>query len=167
LTRALGTEFNVDLRSARVTVSVLEGAVRVTETDRTAPERVTANSAGTTIVGQAEFLTIAPALAKGEAIEILPQQHRAIPQQADLHRIDAWRARRLEFSNTPLPVAVEEFNRYSRTHVVIGTPELDAVRVSGVFQIGDAEGFLFSLKEALGVQTFESPGEVTLLRTRS
>lgn len=29
LTRALGTEFNVDMRSSKVTVSVLEGAVRV------------------------------------------------------------------------------------------------------------------------------------------
>jgi ferric-dicitrate binding protein FerR (iron transport regulator) len=50
--------------------------------------------------------------------------------------------------------------------VVIGTFELESVRVSGVFQIGDTDGFLYSLKEALRVQTLESQGEVTLVRTK-
>jgi transmembrane sensor len=167
LTRAIGTEFNVDLRGSRVTVSVLEGAVQVAEANRMAPAGAILGSGDAVSNAQAGFSTIAPALAKGEAIEIRPQERRVIAQKAELRRIDAWRMRHLEFSDTPLPAAVEEFNRYSRTRVVIGSPELDTVRVSGVFQIGDADGFLFSLKEALGVQALESPGEVTLVRTRS
>ena len=47
---------------------------------------------------------------------------------------------------------------------MIGTPELESVRVTGVFQIGDADGFVFSLKEVLGVKALGSPGEVTLVR---
>lgn len=145
ITRALGTEFNVDLRNSKVTVSVLDGAVRVASANETSA-------------------AIAPALAKGQAVEIRSGQERATPEKADIRRIDAWRTRRLEFSNTPLVQAVEEFNRYSDTRVVIGTTDLEAVRVSGVFRIGDAEGFLFSLEQALGLQTLDSPGEVTLVR---
>ena len=86
---------------------------------------------------------------------------------ADLRRIGAWRMRRLEFSNTTLRTAVEEFNRYSGTRLVIGSPELETVRVSGVFQIGDTDGFLYSLKEELRVQAFESKETVTLVRHES
>jgi transmembrane sensor len=99
-------------------------------------------------------------------VEVLPTEHRVVARKADLHRIDAWRTRRLDFSDTPLPAAVEEFNRYSNVHVVIGTRELESVRVSGVFSIGDVEGFLFSLREALGVRTLDSPSEVTLIRSK-
>jgi len=48
-------------------------------------------------------------------------------------------------------------------HVVVGTPELASLRVSGVFRIGNAEGFLYSLREALGLETHEGPGEVVLI----
>lgn len=145
VTRALGTEFNVDLRNSTVTVSVLDGAVRVAAANEKA-------------------MTITPALAKGQAIAVHSGEQRAMPEKADLRRIDAWRTRRLEFSDTPLTQAVEEFNRYSDTRVVVGTPDLETVRVSGVFRIGDTDGFLFSLEQALGVQTLEAAGEVTLVR---
>jgi transmembrane sensor len=166
LTRALGTQFNVDLRQRTVTVSVLEGAVQVAAANSLAAGPA-GNSDAAIVDAQAGMSTIAPALGKGEAVEVRPQEHRVVAEKADLRRIDAWRTRRLEFSDTPLPAAVEEFNRYSTVRVVIGTPELESVRVSGVFQIGDADGFLFSLKEALRVQTLDSPGEVTLVRRRS
>ncbi|HEY5760880.1 MAG TPA: FecR domain-containing protein [Steroidobacter sp.] len=145
VTRALGTEFNVDLRNSTVTVSVLDGAVRVASANETAT-------------------TITPALAKGQSVAVRSGEQRAMPEKADLRRIDAWRTRRLEFSDTPLAQAVEEFNRYSDTRVVVGTTDLEAVRVSGVFRIGDTDGFLFSLEQALGVQTLEAAGEVTLVR---
>jgi len=164
LTRAIGTEFNVDLRSATVTVSVLEGAVQVRQVKRT-PSAAPADTGAVGDTG-AGFATLAPALAKGEAIEIGTQDQHVIPEKADVHRIDAWRTRQLEFSDTPLPAAVEEFNRYSHTHVTLGSADLNSVHVSGVFQIGDLDGFLFSLKETLRVQALESPGEVTLVRKK-
>jgi transmembrane sensor len=165
VTRALGTEFNVDLRASQVTVSVLEGAVQVAASNQLA--RQVATRSGATDDPQSGLATIAAALAKGEAVEIRPQERRVISEKADVKRIDGWRNRRLEFTDMPLPAAVEEFNRYSRTRVVIGTADLQSVRVSGVFRIGDTDGFLFSLKEAVGVKTLDSPGQVTLLRDGS
>jgi len=160
LTRALGTEFNVDLRTGRVTVSVLEGAVRVAAADGGSEMARNAENAG----GSDEGTLMPAALGKGQSLEFRSKGRRVLEEKADLKRIDAWRTRRLEFSDTPLAEAVEEFNRYSTTRVTIGTPELASVRVSGVFRIGDADGFLFSLQEALKVETHESPGEVVLIR---
>lgn len=147
LTRAIGTEFNVDLRSSKVTVSVLDGAVRIS----------TAQSAA-----GAEPAMIA--LAKGQSAEFGIRERRLQTAQADLKRIDAWRTRRLEFSDLPLAAAVEEFNRYCTSRLVIGTPGLAGVRVSGVFRIGDTDGFLFSLQEALRVESHPAGNEIVLLR---
>lgn len=162
LTRALGTEFNVDLRSAKVTVSVLDGAVQVVPASGTAVNTVIS---GSTRGGGGDAGSIpVSALAKGQALEFRKKDGRMQQQKANLHRIDAWRTRRLEFTDMPLTDAVDEFNRYSTLRVVVGTPDLAAVRVSGVFRIGDVEGFLYSLREALKIETHAAPGEVVLMR---
>ncbi len=161
LTRAIGTQFNVDLRKSNVTVSVLEGVVQVAAT--TAIADLTSNPRARTDSGQSTMVTIRPALSRGEAVEVRSQEHRVVVEKADLRRIDAWRTRRLEFNDTPLLQAVEEFNRYSATRVVVGTQQLESVRVSGVFNIGDEDGFLFSLKEALHIRTLSSAGVITLV----
>jgi transmembrane sensor len=159
LTRALETEFNVDLHNSRVTVSVLEGVVQVSTADNNT-ERVR-QSPGNTAVQPLR----AVALTTGQALEFHPHEQRhLVAEVADLGRIDAWRTRRLAFSNTPLAEAVDEFNRYSATQVVIGSPDLAAIRVSGVFRIGDTDGFLYSLHEVLGVEAHGSANEIVLVR---
>lgn len=161
LTRALGTEFDVDIRSAKVTVSVLEGAVRV------AAANAANNATGRSVEpADADGKGLAPVtvLAKGQALEFHARDRRVFQEKADLRRIEAWRTRRLEFSDTPLSEAVEEFNRYSTTRITVGTPELGAVRVSGLFRIGDQEGFLFSLEQTLNVEKHETQNEIVLLR---
>jgi ferric-dicitrate binding protein FerR (iron transport regulator) len=47
---------------------------------------------------------------------------------------------------------------------VAGTPDLASVHVSGVFRVGDADSFLYALREALGLETHESGGEVVVIR---
>lgn len=151
--RALGTEFNVDVRHDRIRVSVIEGVVRVS----VAQSAEAANDA--TAASPAAL-----ALTKGRTAEFRETDQLLVEEPADLRRIQAWRARRLEFTDAPLSEALEEFNRYSTTHVVIGTPDLNHVRVSGVFRIGDTEGFLFSLREALGVRTLATADKIVLVR---
>jgi transmembrane sensor len=163
LTRALGTEFNVDLRNTRVTVSVLDGAVRVMGTP-TAKKLAALDPGSAEPAASAAEPLPATALGKGRALEFRRKEHRTREDKADLKRIEAWRTRRLEFSDTPLSAAVEEFNRYSTLRVVVGTPALGEVRVSGVFRIGDVDSFLYTLREALNVETHEATGEVVLLR---
>jgi transmembrane sensor len=114
--------------------------------------------------GAGKVTPVVPALTKGRSAEFRNDDNRIVEAAADLKRIQAWRARRLEFSDTLLPEALDEFNRYSTAHVVIGAADLNAIRVSGVFRIGDTEAFLFSLREALGVQTIATQEEIVLLR---
>jgi len=162
LTRALGTEFNVDLRSAKVTVSVLEGAVQVVPVgDAVAKSPAVLRPEGGS--GESPSLPIS-ALSKGQAIEVRKTDGHMQQRKADLRRIDAWRTRRLEFTDTSLTDAVEEFNRYATVRLVVGTPDLASVRVSGIFRIGDTESFLYSLREALHLKTLEGSGEVVLMR---
>jgi len=161
LTRALGTEFNVDLRGYKVTVSVLEGAVSVAPEGRTGA--APAPQQGSLDPGAAATPTITT-LSKGQAVDVRPKEGRMQEHRADLRRIDAWRTRRLEFTDTPLPEALDEFNRYSAVHVVAGTPDLGSVHVSGVFRVGDADSFLYALREALNLETHESGGEVVVIR---
>jgi len=159
LTRAIGTEFNVDMSSANVTVSVLEGVVQVSTPDSSVDGRPSVADISAATHPRAE------AIAKGQAIEFRPTEHRLVPEKANLGRIDAWRTRRIEFSNTPLAEAVEEFNRYSSTRIVIGSRSLADRRVSGVFHISDKKGFIYSLHEALGVEAHSSLNEVVLIQS--
>jgi len=158
LIRAVGTEFNVDRRPGGVTVSVLEGTVRISAVTQGQSEAARPESAADS--GALARVTVT----QGEALEFRAHEHRVHTEKADLKRIDAWRARRLEFSDTPLGEAIEEFNRYSTTHIEVGTPELESVRISGIFRTGDAAGFLYSLQQALNVQTHESASKVILTR---
>jgi transmembrane sensor len=157
VTRAVGTEFNVDLRPTEVTVTVIEGAVHVS-----APESGAGVGPGPDPTKGAVRFDVP--LSKGQALEFHIDERQSPPEDGDLKRIDAWRRRRLEFSDTPLEQAVEEINRYSTTHVTIGSPELLSIRVSGIFQIGDTDGFLYSLREALAVQTHAVGTGVILTR---
>jgi transmembrane sensor len=157
LSRALATVFNVDMRSAKVTVSVLEGAVQVSTPDRS-PASGPSAADGSPAPHRAE------AVAKGQALEFRPKERLVVEEKANLSRIDAWRTRRLEFSNAPLVEVVEEFNRYSSTQVVLGTRDLAERRMSGVFHIGDTDGFLFSLREVLHIELHESANEIVLMQ---
>jgi transmembrane sensor len=158
VTRAVGTEFNVDLRPTEVTVTVIEGAVHVS-----APESGPVAGSGPDQVKRVAKIDDVP-LTKGQALEFHMDERQSLSAEGDLKRIEAWRRRRLEFSDTPLPQAVEEINRYSTTRVTIGSPELQSIRVSGVFQIGDTDGFLYSLREALAIQTLTVGNGVVLTR---
>jgi transmembrane sensor len=163
VTRALGTEFNVDVRSSRIVVSVLEGVVRVAAVEE-ATGTASDENAGSDH-GAVPSLHV-NALATGQAVQFSPTDRAFQQTKADLRRIAAWRTRRLEFSDAPFTEAIEEFNRYSATRMTIGTPELSDVRVSGVFRIGDVDGFLFSLREALHVEAHASDDEIVLMRAQ-
>jgi transmembrane sensor len=83
LTRALGTEFNVDMRRSNVTVSVLEGSVRVS-----APPSAESGLIGAATIVDAALIPVA-ALARGQALEFSAKEQRLHAEKADLKRIDA------------------------------------------------------------------------------
>jgi transmembrane sensor len=126
--QALGTQFNVELVSNTVLVTLIEGLVAVT------PER----EGG------------APAAAPGpDAIEIRPGQQliaaaakpATVRANVDVAGTVAWQDGKLLLDNEPLESAVERMNRYSHERIVVH-PSAAQIGVSGIFNAGDAHAFV-------------------------
>lgn len=136
--RALGTRFDVRLAGAAVKVTLVEGSVEVTDGKASKAWRL---AAGET-------------LATGEA---KPQ-----PRRIDVAAATSWTSGRLIFRETPLAQAVAEVNRYSRQKVVIDVARLQAVPVSGVFEVGDTPAFVAAVSDLFELEPEDANGEVRL-----
>jgi transmembrane sensor len=138
--RAVGTQFNVDLRPSQTTVTVVEGRVQVaSETTR----GTVAPPAGAPILGTADRLVITPA-GLGTPIH-----------GANIAAATSWTQHQLVFEHRPLIEVAAEFNRYNRDRVVIEGAELEQQEVTGVFQSNDPASFVAFLASLPGVQVRE------------
>ncbi|MBS0633140.1 MAG: FecR domain-containing protein [Verrucomicrobia bacterium] len=140
--RAVGTVFNVRLDPAAVEVLVTEGKVKLSTptTDTTKP---------------------VPLLAAGERA-ILPLNGAGDPQLAgvtaeQIREALSWQTPRLQFYETPLREAVEEFNRHAgdsgAPRILIGQTALGDRRIGGTFRIDNREGFVRLLEITLDVRS--------------
>ncbi len=155
--RAVGTEFNVDLREKKTTVTVLEGRVAVL------PDRVPVNrsqaSAAQGSASEEGSADVEPLiLGAAERLVITPAGFSARERVENLAAATAWTQRQLVFEHEPLSEVTEEFNRYSRQRIVIATPELARQEVTGVIQSGDPASFLSFLSGVPGVEIHEEHG---------
>jgi transmembrane sensor len=60
--------------------------------------------------------------------------------------VEAWRARKLDFSDTPLSEAIAEANRYSMVQIVLEAPAFKNERISGRFEAGRNDLFAEGLE---------------------
>ncbi|MEJ0038209.1 MAG: FecR domain-containing protein [Gammaproteobacteria bacterium] len=113
-TLAVGTEFDVYQRGDDTLVTLIEGRVTVTSP----------------LAGASAIALIA-----GEQVTYSAQR---APRRtmADLQRASAWRARKLDFADTPLREAISEANRYSKLKIELRGAELADAKISGVFEAG-------------------------------
>ncbi|HEY0681925.1 MAG TPA: FecR domain-containing protein [Steroidobacter sp.] len=127
---AVGTAFDVRLDEERVEVLLVEGRVvveNVTQAGSAAPPAQAAEAsihmnAGETLVATDKEVV-----------------HKPAP---DADRLLKWRDGLIEFDNTSLTEAVEEFNRYSAQTISIEDPQLGQLRISGVFRTNSQRKFL-------------------------
>jgi transmembrane sensor len=127
--RAVGTQFDVYKTADKVTVTLIEGKVAVKEVqleDGAAPAEIN--------------------LTAGEQLSYEVKTGTVRRASADISRASAWRARKLEFSDTPLADAVAEANRYSRIQIELDAPELQNARISGTFEAGRNDLFVEGLQ---------------------
>ena len=167
---ALGTAFNVRVRSESIEVLVTEGRVQVGRDGSTAATK-SGPPAGPGIAAAAP----AAELGAGERV-IVPVVHNpAEPVTSlvvgriaadELRRALAWQDRRLEFSDTSLAGMVAEFNRYHRRKLVVADASLGELRFGGSFRPDDREGFVRILRENFGVTADEVGTETILRRAR-
>lgn len=129
--RAVGTAFSVRLRPDLTEVTVTQGVVLVR--DAQAPgRRVTAGNAAAVRQG---------------AIAVTPLGGR------DIARRLAWQQGRLSFDGDTLAQAVEEFNRYRTSPIVIGDPALSGLRIGGTFRSDRSDDFARALEQSFGIRT--------------
>ncbi|WP_374386342.1 FecR domain-containing protein [Brevundimonas sp.] len=121
---ALGTSFDVRRFGSGARVVLVEGRVDVRTSAR--PERQWSLRPGQQLVTSAREPEIAT---------------------TDLPAATSWTTGRLTFHETPIGVAVAEVNRYTRHPIELRAGDISTIRVSGVFDAGDVDGFVAALRD--------------------
>ena len=176
--RAIGTEFNVDLRPHYAAVTVLQGRVAVMSDQQarlpvlSAPFAPPPDGAARVRPQLERFPAPAGALILGVAQQVLITPHgMSAPRPvSDLTATTAWTRRQLVFEHRPLGEVVDELDRNGRQHIVIASARLRARQVTGVIQLDDPGSLLEFLSDVPGVQIRRSSDGariVTLRRIRA
>ncbi|MEP7247314.1 MAG: FecR domain-containing protein, partial [Gammaproteobacteria bacterium] len=145
--RAVGTVFDVYKSGDKVIVTLIEGKLVVTpnqpsRSDEPVKRVDRGDERSGTVMPVHSATHAAPSdirLTAGEQLSFpavarlveAPGVIKLVP--ADIPRVSAWRTQKLDFSNTLLPDAIAEVNRYSREQVMLDDPELIDARMSGTF----------------------------------
>lgn len=99
-------------------------------------------------------------VAPGERVVV--DSGRATQDSPDMRRITAWREGRAVFVDQPLLEAIAEMNRYSRRPIVVQNARLGAMRISGVYDTGNAEAFAESVSALLPAQVAFTPDKIII-----
>jgi transmembrane sensor len=148
--RALGTVFNVRLVTSQIDVIVTEGKVEITRRD-----------------DQDSSAPLVPVL-RAQQQAMIPNSRTALPAVKELSTSElqarlAWQPRLLDFSATPLPEIVAEFNRRNPVRLVVGSPELRDLRLNASIRSDNVEGFLRLMESDFGMRAeWASETEIVL-----
>lgn len=133
----LGTKFAVRREGTSVTVSVLEGRVRVDDTrDRKAIRSTTISAGDVAFVRDTATL---------------------VAVRADIRVENAlvWREGMLNFDDVRLVDAVKEFNRYHHRQIVVAGSTAANMRIDGAFKAANIDAFTHLLRDAYGLRVTE------------
>jgi transmembrane sensor len=128
----LGTKFSIRRDNDRVTVSVVQGRVRLDE-NRAGQARAAIISAGDT------------AIARGSSTLIAPKSVDRIESAL------AWRDGMLGFDQTRLSDVAAEFNRYNRTQLIVTGADVAKIPIGGTFEASNIDAFARLLHDAYGL----------------
>lgn len=141
---ALGTVFDVRRRPEGARVTLIQGAVVVTDAD--------ARAGGTW------------RLQPGQQIETT--KPNPAPVVVDAGEATSWTQGRLVFRGTPLREAVAEINRYLPDKIVLAVGSLANTPVNGVFATGDGDAFVAAVSDLFGLRAVvDADGGVRLIRS--
>ncbi|HEY4031496.1 MAG TPA: FecR domain-containing protein [Caulobacteraceae bacterium] len=130
--RAVGTAFNVRLRSEGIDVLVSKGVVDVSEQrGSSAHRRLPAGI-------KASFLRT------GQEIEPI--------SSAEIERTLAWRYGAISLNGQTLRQATAEFNRYNVKQLEVVDPQIADVKLGGYFRADDLDNFVQALKTSFGIE---------------
>lgn len=150
---ATGTSFSVEILNGEVNVVLFEGHVAVLNRATKRPAVVPANGR----------LDAADALMKPGQELTLPANGIAKLESVDTALARSWEAGQLSFEAEPLSQAIERINRYSPTKFSVGDAAAANVRISGVFNSDDIDGFVANMAIAFPVRAVRRGNEVVFV----
>jgi transmembrane sensor len=163
--RAVGTAFDVRLKSGAIEVIVTEGKVRVdavgggNHRDDGQPASPPVHLVSTLSAG--ERLLIPTANGKST----LPVVAHIVPAQKSEQEF-AWQQQELKFTVAPLADIVAEFNRGNRAKIEIADSALAERRFGGNFNAGDPVTFIHVLERTFGVVAERRGDKIVLHKGR-
>ncbi len=116
---ALGTSFVVRREPQRLTITLVEGKVAVSDSDSSTPDT-----------------TLAP----GQRLTVSASGTSRLDEPR-LEAVLAWLRGEVILDGTPLRDAVAEMNRYDQRRLVIDDPTIATLKISGVYHTGDSDLF--------------------------
>lgn len=125
----LGTRFQVELAPAAVNVTLIEGAVEVSQRARDKNWRET--------------------LVPGQQLRFALETGARQKLDVNVAALTSWSQGRLIFKDTPLAEAVEQLNRYASTKIRIGDDSLAAIPIGGDFIAGGDSGHVVEALAAI------------------
>lgn len=141
---AVGTVFDVEYVDSQVHVAMVEGRVAVLA--RSEQQRSSTASPELTSADASPI-----ELSAGEALQVQSDGASTILPKADIEAATAWRQGKVIFRDESLAEAAHRLNRYSRQQIVIDDLALAQLKVSGVFDSGDAQAFAEAMQAYLPV----------------
>ena len=191
IVRAVGTAFSVRLYERSVDVIVTEGRVALNKADalpvstqrslqhslqksaqhslqQSAPQSTqSAISDSSTNIKLAQNTAEPAYLDAGQAAIFDTTTHSIELVQGldrdELERKLLWRNGLIRFAGAPLEEVVAEISRYTALNIVIREPELKALRIGGLFKVGETQKMLDVLESGFGVYAHPVDGNTIYL----
>jgi transmembrane sensor len=139
----MGTAFNVRTTRHRTIASVVQGSIEVRLADHAAKPLAVHVSGGQEVVF------------RGDEIDQI--------QPCDATAVTAWQRGQMVFYHTPLGQVIADVNRYHPGRIIILSPRLRDLPVSGVFHTTSPEAVLTTVERTLRVQTVRLSNRLVLL----
>jgi transmembrane sensor len=158
LVRAVGTQFDVYRKDSGTTVTVVEGRVLVQSGPSDAAPG--GSPAGNP---QSEPLQAVASLdlSAGEQAVVTASSIAKSPH-INVAAVTAWTQGQLEFDETPLSEVISEFNRYAAKPLVVASPSLNTLTITGVYSSMDGASLLLFLRSQPDLVVTETDTEIRL-----
>jgi len=155
--RAVGTAFNIRIEPGAVQILVTHGSVRVQGPALAAASAATETEIPLVSAGQRAIVN----LSSSEPPRIAPVSTAEITEALD------WQAPRLQFLETPLGVAIAQFNGRNATQIRLAQDDLAAIPIGGTFRVDNVESFVRALEVTLDLKAEpRGAGQIVLGRAR-
>lgn len=115
------------------------------------------DSLGATRVKGAQLVTLVP----GERL-LLPADSPARLDEPNIDVVTAWRRGEVVLERTRLDEAIAEMNAYEIHKLVITSPGVARLRISGIYHVGDGAGFAATVAELYHLRLIRAHGEILI-----